>query len=91
MRQMTAAELRLAAAFGQRIRERRLELGYTQDKLAMLVGANRRAIGELENGKGKSYLGLALSVADTLGFAQLGDVSVSHKSSRRLPGGEANG
>lgn len=91
MRQMTASELRLAAAFGQRIRERRVELGYTQDRLAMLVGANRRAIGELENGKGKSYLGLALLVADTLGFAPLGEVSAVRKSSRRLPGGEASG
>lgn len=89
MRQMTASEIRLAAQFGQRIRERRLELGYTQDKLAMLVGANRRAIGELENGKGKSHLGLALSIADALGFAPLGSVAVVQKSSRRLPGGGA--
>lgn len=90
MRQMTASELRLAAAFGQRIRERRAELGYTQDKLAMLVGANRRAIGELENGKGKSYLGLALLVADTLGFAPLGETPAVRKSARRLPGGDRN-
>lgn len=87
MREMTTSDKRLAVQFGERIRKRRMELGYTQDKLAMLVGANRRAIGELENGKGKSYLGLALSVADALGFAPLGEEPVVQKSARRLPGG----
>ena len=88
MRELTPSDKRLAVEFGERIRQRRMELGYTQDRLAMLVGANRRAIGELENGKGKSYLGLALSVADVLGFPKLGAIPPVQKSSRRLPGGD---
>lgn len=87
MRELTPSDKRLAVEFGERIRQRRVELGYTQEKVAMLVGANRRAIGELESGKGTSYLGLALSVANVLGFPQLGDARTVQKSERRLPSG----
>ncbi len=90
MRELTASDKRLAVEFGERIRQRRVELGYTQDKVAMLVGANRRAIGELENGKGKSYLGLALSVANVLGFPLLSDAPKVQKSERRLPSGSSS-
>lgn len=66
--QLGTAEQRLARMFGTGIRRRRRELGYTQAKLAELIGANRRAVGELERGKGTSYLGLSLAAAEALGL-----------------------
>lgn len=83
---LSAAEQRLAELFGQGVRKRRRELGYTQAKLAELVGANRRAIGELERGKGTSYLGLSLAAAEALGL-DIGGLFAprSAKAGRNLP------
>ena len=61
------AEKRLSRQFGENLRSRRKELGFTQDELAGMIGANRRFISELERGKGTSYLGLALMAAEALG------------------------
>lgn len=85
MRELSDAEIRLSRQFGDRIRDRRRELGYTQEKLADMVGANRRAISELERGKGTSYLGLSLSVAEALGFNISGMTQSKYTSSRKLP------
>lgn len=54
--------------FGETIRERRRELGYTQSDLADIIGTNRRFISDLERGKGTSQLGPALLAASTLGL-----------------------
>lgn len=54
--------------FGRRIRERRTLLGITQDRLAEMVGVNRRVIGELERGKLSVQLGIALRIARALGL-----------------------
>lgn len=77
---------RLAKMFGVGIRSRRMKLGYTQAKLAEMVGANRRAISELERGKGTSYLGLSLSVAEALGL-EIGRIFAprDEKTGRKLP------
>ncbi len=61
--ELTSAEQRLARQFGDSLRSRRKKLGYTQDDLASMIGANRRFISELERGKGTSYLGPALAAA----------------------------
>ncbi len=66
--ELTLAERRLARQFGEGLRSRRKELGYTQDDLASMIGANRRFISELERGKGTSYLGPALAAAEALGL-----------------------
>ena len=64
---LKSAEQRLALQFGASLRKRRKLLGYTQDDLAAMIGANRRFISELERGKGTSYLGLSLAAAEALG------------------------
>lgn len=66
--ELKSAELRLARQFGNSLRSRRKRLGYTQDDLASMIGANRRFISELERGKGTSYLGPALAAAEALGI-----------------------
>ncbi len=66
--ELTSAEQRLARQFGDSLRSRRKALGYTQDDLASMIGANRRFISELERGKGTSYLGTALAAAEALGI-----------------------
>lgn len=65
--ELTSAEQRLARQFGDSLRSHRKKLGYTQDDLASMIGANRRFISELERGKGTSYLGPALAAAEALG------------------------
>ena len=47
--ELSTAEQRLAKAFGDGIRNRRKKLGYTQEKLASMIGSNRRFISELES------------------------------------------
>jgi len=66
--ELKTAEQRLARQFGESLRARRKMLGYTQDDLASMIGANRRFISELERGKGTSYLGPSLAAAEALGI-----------------------
>lgn len=66
--EMNTAEQRLARQFGDGLRSRRKELGYTQEDLASMIGTNRRFISELERGKGTSHLGSALAAAEALGL-----------------------
>jgi HTH-type transcriptional regulator/antitoxin HipB len=54
--------------FGQRVRDRRRQLGLSQSALADVVAVNRRVIGELERGKPSVQLGIALRVAEVLGL-----------------------
>ncbi|CAN5141261.1 type II toxin-antitoxin system Y4mF family antitoxin [soil metagenome] len=55
-------------AFGQRVRDRRQQLGLSQSALADVVGVNRRVIGELERGKPSVQLNIALRIAEALGL-----------------------
>lgn len=57
-----------ASDFGYLVRERRHELGITQDALADVIGVNRRVIGELERGKTTVRLQIVLDVARALGL-----------------------
>jgi HTH-type transcriptional regulator/antitoxin HipB len=54
--------------FGERVRDRRRELGLSQSALADVVAVNRRVIGELERGKPSVQLSIALRVAEVLGL-----------------------
>jgi HTH-type transcriptional regulator / antitoxin HipB len=56
------------SAFGAAIRERRGELGLTQDDLALSIGVNRRVIGQLEGGKETVRLDIVLRAARALGL-----------------------
>jgi y4mF family transcriptional regulator len=55
-------------ALGLAIRERRLELGLSQEALADVVGVNRRVVGELERGKRSVQLNLVMRIAQGLGL-----------------------
>ena len=57
-----------ASAFGEAIRKRRKELGYTQRELADYCGCSTVFLSRLENGKETAELGIALRVANTLGI-----------------------
>ena len=56
------------ATIGQVIRQRRENLGLTQEYLADVSGVGLRTIREIERGNGKSLI-LLIKVADTLGLS----------------------
>ena len=56
------------ADFGLRIRERRHELGITQEELADVIGVHRRVIGDMERGKPNLQLRIALAATRALGL-----------------------
>lgn len=56
------------ADFGAILRGRRAALRMSQERLAELIGVNRRVLGELERGKGTVRLEIALAAARALGL-----------------------
>lgn len=57
-----------SAALGGALRQRRRDLGLTQDDLALSIGVNRKVIGQLEGGKETVQLDIVLRVARALGL-----------------------
>ena len=57
-----------AKTFGQAIRKRRKDLGYTQAFLAEFSGFSVSFISDLENGKSTAELGKAIYLANLLGL-----------------------
>ena len=57
-----------AASFGQALRARRQELGYTQAFLSAFSGFSVSYISDLENGKSTAELGKAIHLANLLGL-----------------------
>lgn len=55
-------------ALGVTLRERRRDLGLTQDDLALAIGVNRKVVGQLEGGKRGVRLEIALNAANALGL-----------------------
>jgi y4mF family transcriptional regulator len=53
---------------GVAIRERRGELGLTQDDLAASIGVSRKVIGELERGKRTVHVDIVLRAARAVGL-----------------------
>ena len=62
-----------AKSFGETIRRRRRELGYTQAFLSEFSGFSVTFISDLENGKSTAELGKAIYLANMLGL----DVAVN--------------
>lgn len=64
---------------GERIRQRRQELGWTQDQLAQKAGISKSFLSELENGKRSVSANNLLDIARALGvsidFLMTGEVS----------------
>jgi HTH-type transcriptional regulator/antitoxin HipB len=54
--------------FATAVRERRRELGLTQQEVADVIGVNRRVIGQLESGKSTVQLRIALEAARAVGL-----------------------
>ncbi len=57
-----------AKTFGQALRQRRKELGYTQNYLAEFTGFSVSFISDLERGKATAELGKAIFLANLLGL-----------------------
>ena len=60
--------IRSAKAYGEALRERRRQLGLTQEDVATEAGVGRRFVIELERGKPGASLENALRVAALLGL-----------------------
>ena len=67
-----------SAQFGKAIRDRRKQLGHTQQELAAFTGLSISFISDLERGKKTAELEKALYLANTLGM----DVSVETRGAR---------
>lgn len=65
-----------AKSFGETIRRRRKELGYTQAFLSEFSGFSVTFISDLENGKSTAELGKAIYLATLLGL----DCSLTSRS-----------
>lgn len=57
-----------AKSFGEALRKRRKELGYTQSYISEFTGFSVSFLSDLENGKSTAELGKALYLANTLGL-----------------------
>ena len=67
-----------AKDFGNALRKRRKELGYTQRYISEFTGFSISFISDLENGKSTAELGKAIYLANMLGL----DIEVNTRGSR---------
>ncbi len=63
----SATKVYEAAEIGAFIRQRRKELGYTQEYVAKFLGCSPRLIGEIERGRGTVGIQRVLDLATNLG------------------------
>lgn len=56
----------LGQAFGDAVRQRRLQLGLSQEKLAFRCGSHRNYIGEIERGEKSPSLHIVFALAEAL-------------------------
>lgn len=68
----------IAKDFGNALRKRRKELGYTQRYISEFTGFSISFISDLENGKSTAELGKAIYLANILGL----DIEVNTRGSR---------
>ena len=68
-----------SVTFGKAVRERRKDLGYTQNSIASFTGLSVSFLSDLENGKKTIQLDKAISVAMLLGL----DLSLTPRGSRQ--------
>lgn len=64
--------------FGQAIKKRRKELGYTQRYISEFTGFSISFISDLENGKSTAELGKAMYLANMLGL----DITISSRGEK---------
>jgi len=77
------------ASVGERIRERRTELGWTQDQLGQKAGISKSFLSDLENGKrsvgANNLLDIARALGVSLDFLMTGEASKDQKSEVPIP------
>ncbi len=67
-----------AKMFGEALKKRRKELGYTQRYISEFTGFSISFISDLENGKSTAELGKAVYLANMLGL----DISINARGSK---------
>jgi transcriptional regulator with XRE-family HTH domain len=67
-----------AADFGESLKKRRKELGYTQRYISEFTGFSISFISDLENGKSTAELGKAIYLANMLGL----DIAVNARGNK---------
>jgi y4mF family transcriptional regulator len=75
-------QVRTARDLGALVRDRRKELHWSQTELAEKIGTSRSWVSDLENGKGRAEIGLALKALQVLGL--MVDVSEPHAEPRNV-------
>ena len=77
------------ASVGERIRGRRVELGWTQDQLAQKAGISKSFLSDLENGKrsvgANNLLDIARALGVSLDFLMTGTASQDQRSEVPIP------
>jgi y4mF family transcriptional regulator len=77
------------ASVGERIRQRRAELGWTQDQLGQKAGISKSFLSDLENGKrsvgANNLLDIARALGVSLDFLMTGTASQDQKSEVPIP------
>ena len=73
----------MSSSVGERIKQRRLELGWTQDQLCTKAGLSNSFLSELENGKrsvsASNLLDIARTLSVSLDFLMTGKASKDNK------------
>ncbi len=82
------SRIRTAAELGDAIQRRRLEIGWTQQDLALTAGVSRLWVNEAEAGKPRAELGKFLSVLEALQLElhtlRIGEMESASKSLQEL-------
>jgi HTH-type transcriptional regulator / antitoxin HipB len=82
------SRIRTAAELGDAIQRRRLEIGWTQQDLAVAAGVSRLWVNEAEGGKPRAELGKFLSVLEALQLElhslRIGEMESASKSLKEL-------
>lgn len=77
------------SSVGERIKERRLEIGWTQDQLCTKAGLSKSFLSELENGKrsvsASNLLDIARALNVSLDFLMTGKASKETQSEVSIP------
>jgi transcriptional regulator with XRE-family HTH domain len=77
------------ATIGDRIRDRRLELGWTQDALAQKAGISKSFLSDLENGKrsvgAENLQGIAQALTLSLDFLMSGEGTTQTNKQVQVP------
>lgn len=77
------------SSVGERIKQRRLELGWTQDQLCTKADLSKSFLSELENGKrsvsAENLLGIARAMNVSLDFLMTGEASQEQANEVAIP------